>query len=82
MFKIVTLLTTLAMVSLLGACATKGSMKPQDIEAAKAECFEQAQDMTNSTIDPMNPGSNDYFKTCMRARFDYTNEQLASMGYK
>ncbi len=71
------------MTALLGACAVQsGSMKPHDIEAAKAECFEQAQDMTNSTVDPMNPVHNDYFKTCMRTRFNYTDEQLATLGYK
>ncbi len=83
MIKSLVLLTSLAMITLLGACASKqGSMKQHDIQAATAECFEQAQDMTNSTVDPMNPATNDYFKTCMRARFDYTNEQLASLGYK
>ncbi len=72
------------MTALLGACAAQqsASMQPHDVEAAKAECFEQAQDMTNSTIDPMNPVHNDYFKTCMRTRFNYTDEQLAMLGYK
>ncbi len=84
MLRTILLLSILAMTFVLGACAAQqsGSMKPHDIEAAKAECFEQAQDMTNSTIDPNNPVHNDYFKTCMRARFDYTDEQLAVMGYK
>ncbi len=73
------LLLALSMM-LLGACAAKeGSMIATDIESARAECFEQAQDMTNSTIDPLNPVTNDYFKLCMRTRYNYTDEQLVSI---
>ncbi len=75
-------LTLLAMVMMLAltACAAKeGSMLATDIESARAECFEQAQDMTNATVDPLNPTTNDYFKVCMRTRYNYTDEQLATI---
>ncbi len=79
MSKVKVMLLLVAMVSILSACAAKreGSMLAADIEAAKAECFEQAQDMTNATVDPLNPTSNDYFKVCMRTRFGYTDAQMA-----
>ncbi len=84
MNKVTVILMTIAMLSMLGACASKdqGSMLAADIEAARAECFEQAQDMTNATVDPLNPISNDYFKVCMRTRYNYTDEQLAAIWGK
>ncbi len=73
-------LLAITMMLALSACAAKeGSMLSSDIQAAKAECFEQAQDMTNATVDPLNPTSNDYFKVCMRTRYHYTDEQLATI---
>ncbi len=84
MNKLTVVLTSITMLSLLGACAPKsqGSMVAADIQAAKAQCFEQAQDMTNATVDPLNPIANDYFKICMRTRYNYTDEQLATIWAK
>ncbi len=79
------LLVILSM-ALLAACtprtqAQQGAMDKK-WNTAKAICFEQAQDMTNSTVSVTNPDTNDYFKSCMRTRFGYTNEQLSNRGYK
>ncbi len=76
---------TLTAVLLLGACNKQTSQPMQSEEQrwqeARAICHEQAQDMTNSTVSVANPSTNDYFKSCMRTRFHYTNEQLKARGY-
>ncbi len=86
MKKMHVFLLALLGMALLTACTPRTHSEQVAMDkkwnAAKAICFEQAQDMTNSTVSISNPNSNDYFKTCMRTRFGYTNEQLSNRGYK
>ncbi len=79
------IMASLMLVLLLGACQ-KNEMDPRQTEEqrwleARAICLEQAQDMTNSTVSVANPNTNDYFRSCMRARFNYTDEELRVRGY-
>ncbi len=89
MFKSPLIMFALLAVALLSACNTstmQSSQPPVDKEqqwnAARAICLEQAQDMTNSTVTLGNAAANDYFKSCMRTRFHYTDEELFNRGYK
>ncbi len=86
MSKTYVILLSLAAVLLLTACNKNTGQPMQNPEQrwqeARAICLEQAQDMTNSTVSVANPATNDYFKSCMRSRFHYTNEELSARGYK
>ncbi len=85
MQKIHFFLVVLLGVALLTACTPKTKSQQlvldQKWHSAKAICFEQAQDMTNSTVSMSNPDTNDYFRSCMRTRFGYTNQQITDRGY-
>ncbi len=85
--RIVLAFVAVTLTAILGVACNKNTMQPNASEeqkwhAARAICFEQAQDMTNSTVSVSNPATNDFFKSCMRTRFNYTDEELRNRGYK
>ncbi len=70
----------------VGACAPQKSTKmmsekEEQMIAAKADCFEQAQSMSNESLDRSDASGNPYYSMCMQSKYGYTLEQIRAMDY-
>ncbi len=68
---------------MLTACASSQSQMPsyktEELQAAKADCLNEAREMTNEDLIAADASDNAYFSMCMQTRYGYTWEQVQRM---